>query len=333
MRLGRFALPLGLVLLAASGMLSFWFWPVAVSVSQAHRGLAIKAIYATGIVEPSVTLAIAPNLAGHLVEVNVEEGQTVLKGQVLARLKDQDLRSNVAELQARLGFARSYYQRLQTLGQRSLVAKLDIERAKADLLAAEAAVKRADAQRDYMTLLAPADGLIIRRDAEIGQFINTGQAIFQLSCCAPLRISAQVDEEDIAKVTVGQAVVLHTDNLPGEVLRATVSEITPKGDPVSRSYRVRMQLENPGNLKIGMSVDTNLLIEQHENALLIPSIAIDKDNTVWLVKNGKLHRQTLKIGIRSAAQTEILSGLDEQSQVVTTLSNDLSEDQRALIKN
>lgn len=328
---GRFAIPISLLGLATLGFLAFWFWPVTVKVSQPQRGLAIKAIYATGIVEPGVSLAIAPNLAGHLVEVNVEEGETVVQGQVLARLKDQDLRSNVAELQAQLSYARSYYQRLQTLNQRSLVAKLDFERAKADLQAAEAAVKRADAQRDYMMLQAPAEGLIIRRDAEIGQFVNIGQPIFQLSCCAPLRITAQVDEEDIAKVSVGQSVVLHTDDLPGEVLHAHVSEITPKGDPVTRSYRVRMQLDQPGNLKIGMSVDTNLLVEQHENALLIPSIAIDKDSAVWLVENGILHHQTVKTGIQSGAHTEILAGLDDQSQLVSSLKDSFSEGQWCLV--
>lgn len=330
---GRLTIPISVICLATLGFVAFWFWPVTVSISQPQRGQAIKAIYATGIVEPSVSLAIAPNIGGHLIEVNVDEGQTVVKGQILARLKDQDLRSNVAELQARLGFARSYYQRLETLNQNSLVAKLDVDRAKADLQAAEAAVKRADAQRDYMTLLAPADGLIIRRDAEIGQFINIGQPIFQLSCCAPLRISAQVDEEDIAKVTVGQSVVLHTDDLPGEILHARVSEITPKGDPVSRSYRVRMQLEQPGNLKIGMSVDTNLLVEQHENALLIPSIAIDKDSSVWLIENSILHHQAVKIGIQSGARTEILEGLDDQSQIVTSLKSSLTEGQWSLIKD
>ena len=333
MALGRLAIPIGVISLAVTGIVAFWFWPVAVSISHPQRGQAIKAIYATGIVEPSVTLAIAPNLAGHLVEVNVDEGQSVVKGQILARLKDQDLRSNVAELQARLSFARSYYQRLQAINQHNLVAKLDVDRAKADLQAAEAAVKRADAQRDYMTLLAPADGLIIRRDAEIGQFINIGQAIFQLSCCAPLRISAQVDEEDIAKVYVGQTVVLHTDDLPGEVMRANVSEITPKGDPVSRSFRVRMQLENPSNLRIGMSVDTNLLVEQHENALLIPSIAVDRDNSVWLVENNKLHHQAVKIGIRSGALTEILAGLDDASNVVSNLETQYSEGQWSMISN
>ena len=333
MALGRFAIPVGVISLTVLGIVAFWFWPVTVSTSHPHRGQAIKAVYATGIVEPSVTLAIAPNLAGHLVEVNVDEGQAVVKGQILARLKDQDLRSNLAELQARLGFARSYYQRLQAINQHNLVAKLDVDRAKADLQAAEAAVKRADAQRDFMTLPAPADGLIIRRDAEIGQFINVGQAIFHLSCCAPLRISAQVDEEDIAKVYVGQTVVLHTDDLPGEVLHASVSEITPKGDPVTRSYRVRMRLENPGNLKIGMSVDSNLLVEQHENALLIPSIAIDKDNSVWLVENSKLHHQAVKTGIQSGAFTEILAGLDDESNEVTSLKTQYSEGQWSLISN
>ena len=320
----------GLLLLIAASIAAFVYWPVTVEVTQPRRGQAIAVIYATGIVEPSVTLPIAPRQSGHLVELRVDEGDTVTKGQLLARLNDSDLSSTVSELTTRLAFARSYFQRLQTLNQRNLVAQVDVDRARTDLQAAEAALQRADAQRDFMTLSAPADGLIIRRDGEIGQFINVGQALFHLSCCAPLRVTAQVDEEDIARVYPGQTVLLHTDALPKQTFKATVSEITPKGDPVARSYRVRMTLEDPGELKIGMTVDTNLLAEQHDNALLIPSTALE-NNRVWLVVAGKLHQQSLETGISDARQTEILSGLDENAQVVTTLRDGFSEGHPALI--
>lgn len=325
----KIAFGLILVVIVVTGIR---FWPAQVKVTSPHYGTAIQAVYATGVVEPSVTVAIAPKLAGHLSVIQVDEGDTVKKGQLLAKLYDRDVTSNLAELRAKLAFARSYFQRLQALNQRSLVAKLDFDKAKADLQAAEAAVDKADAQVDVMSLFSPADGMVIRRDAEIGQFVNNGQAIFQLSCCAPLRISAQIDEEDIAKVYQGQSVVLHTDNLPGVIMQATVAEITPKGDPVSRTYRVRMQLPDPGQLKIGMTVDTNLLVERHDQTLLIPSIAINKDKTVWVLENHRLHKQMIKTGITGEAQTEIIEGLTPQSQVVTSLDDSLQEAQWALVE-
>ena len=319
------------VLVTSIGLFLWWQWPRTVTVVTASRGPAVEAIYATGTVEPSVTLPIASRQAGHLLELVVDEGQTVHKGQLLARLNDSDLTSTVAELAVRANFARQYFDRLQTLGQRNLVAKLDIDRAKADMDAAVASVNRANALRDFMTLTAPADGLIIKRDGEIGQFIPAGQPIFYLSCCAPLRITAQVDEEDIAQVRVGQAVVLRSDALPKQVFDGVVSEITPKGDPVARSYRVRIGLSNPGQLQIGMTVDTNLIVDKRDNVMLLATFAID-NNAVWLVIDNKLHKQAVVTGITSAERTEIVSGLEADNQIVTTLSADFREGQAVRIK-
>jgi multidrug efflux pump subunit AcrA (membrane-fusion protein) len=136
-----------------------------------------------------------------------------------------------------------------------------------------------------MALTTPSDGLIIRRDGEIGQFIPAGQAVFYLSCCAPLRVSAEVDEEDIARVQVGQKVVLRADALPGVILDGKVSEITPKGDPVARSYRVRVKLADPSQLKVGMTVDANLIVAERPDALLVPATAV-QDNAVWTSMKG-----------------------------------------------
>ena len=127
---------------------------------------------------------------------------------------------------------------------------------RADLDAAAASGRRAETQRDFMALTPPADGLIIRRDGEIGQFIPAGQAVFYLSCCAPLRVTAEVDEEDISRVHIGQKVVLRADALPGEILDGHVSEITPKGDPVARSYRVRVALADPSRATLRAAART-----------------------------------------------------------------------------
>ena len=78
--------------------------------------------------------------------------------------------------------------------------------------------------RGHSALLAPADGTIIRRDGEVGQYIAPGQALFVLACCAPLRVTAEIDEEDISRVRVGQAVVLRADALPGALFDGSVSE-------------------------------------------------------------------------------------------------------------
>ncbi len=323
---------LGVIALAAvAGVLWWREGPIPVSVVAPSRGPAVDAIYATGTVEPTVMLPIAPRVSGRLLKLDVDEGSSVRKGQVLARLDDSDLTSTVDELRARERYARSQYERMSDLVHRGFMAKAELDRTRADLDAAVASVRRAETQRDFMALTTPADGLIIRRDGEIGQFIPAGQAVFYLSCCAPLRVTAEVDEEDISRVHIGQKVVLRADALPGEILDGQVSEITPKGDPVARSYRVRVALADPSRVKIGMTVDANLIVAVRDNALLIPAAAV-QGNAVWVVEDGRLHRRKVRVGVSGAGRTEIVDGLGPDARVVDSPSADLQEGRRVRVR-
>jgi RND family efflux transporter MFP subunit len=328
----KWAIVAAVVVAAGLGAL-YWFrrGPVAVEVVAPTRGPAVDAIYATGTVEPTVMLPIAPRVAGRLVELNTDEGTKVRKGQVLARLDDADLVSSVAELEARARFAQDQLRRTQELVKRGVSAAIDLDRARSDADAADAQVRRARAQRDFTALRAPADGTIIRRDGEIGQFIPAGQAVFYLSCCAPLRVTAEVDEEDIPRVYVGQRAVLRADALPDATIEAVVADVTPKGDPVARSYRVRLKLPQPGALQVGMTVDANLIVAERANALLVPTTSL-RDGAVWVVRDGRLAKQAVKIGVSGDARTEVLSGLDDRAQVVAQPAETLVEGRRARVE-
>jgi RND family efflux transporter MFP subunit len=276
-------------------------------------------------------LPIAPRVGGRIVDLNVDEGTTVRKGQVLARLDDADLVGTVEELEARARYAQSQHERIENLVRQGFMAKAESDRTRADMDAAAASVKRARSQRDFMALTAPADGLVIKRDGERGQFIPAGQAVFFVSCCAPLRVTAEVDEEDISRVKLGQKVVLHADALPNEVLDGKVTDITPKGDPVARSYRVRVELATPERFRVGMTVDANLIVAERANALLVPATAVE-NGAVWTVADHKLHRQAVKVGVTGSGRTEILEGLAPDARVVDSPPADLKEGHRARIQ-
>jgi len=309
-------------------VLAVWrLGPTAVQVVQPTRATAVEAIYATGSVEPTVMLPIAPRVAGTLAVLEVDEGSRVHKGQVLARLEDTDLVNTVDELTARARYARENFERTEDLVRRGFVSPGELDRTRSDMDAADASLKRARTLRGFTALVAPADGLIIRRDGEVGQYFAAGQALFYLSCCAPLRVSVEVDEEDIVGVHVGQKVVLRTDALPGRALDGEVSQVTPKGDPVARSYRVRIRLDDPSLLKVGMTVDANLIVAERPDALLVPSACVQGGN-VWVVRDGRLHRQAVRIGVLGAERTEILEGLDPAAHVVVAPVDGLTEEHR-----
>jgi RND family efflux transporter MFP subunit len=317
MRLRRGSLLVLIALVAAGGAgLAWWRWhPVFVDVVQPTRGTAIDAVYATGTVEPTVAVPIAPRVAGRLVSLKVDEGARVRKGQVLARLEDANLQRALDELDARARYARQALERAETLLQRGLGTAADRDKALADAKAADAAVGRSREELAFMVLVAPSNGLIMRRDGEVGQFIAVNQAIFQLATDAPLRITADVDEEDIAQVIVGQPVVIRADAFPEQVFDGEVAEVTPKGDPTTRSYRVRIRLLAATPLRVGMTTDANIIVQRHDRALLLPPSAL-VEGRVWVVRQGRLQRLDVRTGISGDKGVEIVAGLGEHDDVV-----------------
>ena len=333
MKLRPVPLVLIALLLGAAAALAWWrLRPPVVQVVHARRGLAIDAVYATGTVEPTIAVPIAPRVAGRLVELAVDEGARVRRGQRLARLEDAHLREALGQLEAQARLARQTLERSRLLLQKGLGSVADRDKALADSEAADAAVARAREELAFTTLSAPAAGLIIRRDGEIGQYIAVNQPVFHLQAAgnAPLRITAEVDEEDIAEVAVGQAVVIHADAFAEQVFDGRVSEITPAGNATTRSFRVRIGLAADTPLRVGMTTDANIIIGRRENVLLVPATAL-ADERVWVVRNGRLEPVRVRTGVRGADGVEILDGLDERDALVAAPSADLRAGQRVTV--
>ena len=294
---------------------SMLWLPARAVVVHPTRGPAVQAVYATGTVESTIMLPIAARVTARLAELDVDEGAQVQKGQVLGRLEDIDLRNALAQLRSAEAFAKSEYLRNAALAKNGTVAKSTYDKARADWLAASAASTKAGAELDYAKLVAPADGKVIHRNGEVGELIPLNQAVFWISVDSPLRISAQVDEEDIAKVSAGQEVLIRADALPNRTMRGVVQSITPKGDPVARSYRVRIGLGEATPLMIGMTTEVNIVIRKNDDALLLPPSAV-RGTQVWCVRDGRLVPRDVTIGASGSKQVEITSGLDANDTVV-----------------
>ncbi len=320
------------VLAAAAGGFAWQrLKPVEVELVAPTRGPAVDAVYATGLVEPSLEIRIAPRSAGRIVELLADEGATVRAGQLLARLEDNDLRASVAELESRVEYAQSQFQRNTELRRSSLISQDALDRTRTDLAAAQATLKRARQQVAYMRLVAPSAGRIIRRDGEIGEFVPVNQVMFYMAGPAPLRITADVDEEDVPRVQRGQRVLIRTDAFAERVFEGRVAEITPRGDPVARAYRVRIALVDDPPLQIGMSAETNIVIEQRENALLVPASAVEAD-AVWKVEGGRAVRHPVTVGVRAPDRVELRGGLTDSDRVIAVPPEDLEAGQRVTVK-
>src|SRR6185437_4955393 len=126
-------------------------------------GEAVEAVYATGTVEPTVMMPIAARTAARLVVLNVDEGAQVKKGEILGRLEAQEQ------------FTREDYRRDMAMLSQGAIAKAVVDRARSDWLAARANAERARNQQDFMKLVAPSAGVVIKRDGEIGELVPVNQ--------------------------------------------------------------------------------------------------------------------------------------------------------------
>jgi RND family efflux transporter MFP subunit len=308
-----------LLLLATAAAVFLWRWLAPLSVKVAHptRGPAIQAVYATGNVEAGITVTISPQFSGRLLTLNADEGAMVAPGQVLARLDDSDLRATLADDQAKQRYAEEHWQRLQALFASGFATIDQLDQARSTLDSARAATRHTEEQIKFMTLRAPSSGHIIRRDGEVGDMLQPNQPVFYLAQNnAPLRISTVVDEEDIAAVRAGQPAEISADAFPGQVIHGRVADITPKGDPLARNYRVRIALPAKTPLLIGMTTEVNIVTARREHALLVPTTALN-GNTIWLLRDSHAHQQTLTLGARGAARTEVKAGLSDNDWILT----------------
>lgn len=329
-------LPLFIVFLMAfvAGILVYFFvLGKSVEVTTPKIAQAIDGVYATGTVEPTIMVPIAPRVTAHLSELAASEGQNVKKGDILARLEDNEQQAVIADLTAKLSFAEKNLNRKQQLLKSQSISRDILDAAKSDYDSLVAQIEKAKIQAAYLTLIAPADGLIIKKDGEIGELITAGQPLFYMSCCAPLRITAEVDEEDIPKITLGQDVLIQSDAFPDKVYNGKMIGITPKGDAVTRSYRVRIGFDtNDHPFMIGMTVETNIIIQKIDNAMVVPLNAIGKNNKIQIVENNILKIQNIETGIQNIESIQIKSGLNSADTIVIPYNEDLESGQKLRTK-
>ena len=143
----------------------------------------------------------------------------------------------------------------------------------------------------------------------------------------PLRVTAEIDEEDIVRLKPGLKALLKADAFPGQALESSVAEITPKGDPVNKTYRVRLALPDDTRLLVGMTVEVNVILREIENALLVPAEALENGH-LWVVKEGRAEKRKVSLGAQGVAEIEIQDGVAEGELVILHPGKSLKEGMR-----
>jgi len=318
-----------LLLAVAAGWWSYGRGPQVAAVAAKH-GTAVEIVYATGGVEPVRWAKVASLVRDRIVDICYCEGKTVKKGDELARLDEREVKAQLKELKAREDFLKREMARVSELITRGAATTQAYERASMDLSQVQALMSVQNEKISEYTIVSPMDGVVLRRDGEIGEIAEVGQVLFRVGVPAPLQVVAEVNEEDIPRVKVGQTVLFRTDAFPGRELEGKVREITPMGDVTAKTFRIKAALPDDTPLKPGMSVEANIVTRQKPNALLIPADAL-QGGAVFVLQGSRARKREIRIGIRGTRQVEVLSGLKEGERVASPAPTGLEDGARVRV--
>jgi RND family efflux transporter MFP subunit len=321
-----------ILLLAVGAAAYFYFRPIpVVKVQTATSTSVAEFIYANGTVEPIQLAKVVPLQRRRIVELCRCEGQRVTKGQILGRQDDAEERAVLKELELRYEQLKRDRDRAKKDYDRGDIKKAQFEQQDT---AAQEARSRVNAQLSRIETLvfhAPMDGMVLRRDGEVGEIAAPTDVLFWVGKPAPLQVVAEINEEEITKLKAGQTAFLSNEAFQDQRLRATVSHITPKGDPTKKTFRVYLTLPPNSPLRIGMSVEINIVFRQKSSAVVVPIDAV-LNNAVQQVSDGLVRRVPVVTGIRGTQFVEIVRGVSAGAMVLSPARADIADDTRVQTK-
>lgn len=235
-------------------------------------------------------------------------------------------RSEMEQADTRLANAKEDV-RMADIGEVTVrAADREIESLRARADAAQSSAMALAARKRKLTVAAPFGGIVTKKTLEVGETKQPGAPLFTLADPGDIYIEAPIDESESAKVRTGQKVRLYPDAYLGETFDGVVSEVKPTieaSKEVSRANTIEVRpVIPPRPLRLGMSVDVEVLTGRKEEALQVPSSAVmerEGQKFVYVVREGKIARVDVGTGISNWDRTEILSGISPGDPVVTTL--------------
>ena len=303
-----------------------------VTTSIASLAPVSEAVYGTGTVEPERWAKVVPLQRRRLVELCRCEGQVVKSGQILGRQDDAEERSALEQMEINRGQLERDLARAEKDRDKNDAARTEYEQRWTRLEDAKSRIAAQKVRLDSLILRAPLDGMVLRRDGEVGEIAGPTDVLFTVGPPAPMQVVAEINEEEINRIVSGQKAFLRSEAFPGKALRANVSQITPKGDPTRKTFRVYLRLPQDTPLRIGMSVEVNIIFREKQAAVVVPAEAVTGD-TVQTIDDGRVRRVPVKLGIRGNRNVEIIGDVSRGMAVLSPARIDLADGARIRIDN
>lgn len=319
-------------------------YTVSVKVAPIVREGIASAIRAVGSVAAINHATISAKIPGKVEKIFVEESDRVDAGETLLCLEKTDLLLTVRQAEAALSMAEANYSKAETewarsreLFEKGISSKQQFDLVKSSFKVAAASIEQADADlgltrhqlenADVTTLFG---GTVIDRYVDPGERVGSGQPLFEVARLNPVEIKIGVSDRRFSQLKQGQEASITVDGYPGENFNGLVKKIQPLIDPMTRTFKVTVEVANPDEmLKPGMFARAEIRTDYHADALVMPRAALLEEEGKYYavaVRDGKAHRVEISRGFQDGDRIEVLSGLVQGDLVVIEGAYALAQD-------
>lgn len=308
---------------------------IPVEAEAIGTGTVIAAYRGTATLEAEDEATVVARTPGVIEQILVEEGDRVSRGQVLARLDTDRLRLELARAKASRDNLEAVHKRNESVFQRNLVSREAYERSQFELDAARAAYDLALLSLQESEIRAPFAGMVTARHIKVGNMIQPGTEAFRVTQLDRLQAHLYVPERDLHKLKPGHPVRLQVDAWPERVFTGQVVRVNPVVDAATGTVKVTAEM-TPGQaeLKPGMFGRVEITYDRFDGVLRVPAAAVlteDTRHTVFVVSEGRARRRPLTLGVQDDGYYQVLDGLSDGEQIVTTGQSSLRDDARVEI--
>jgi RND family efflux transporter MFP subunit len=305
--------------------------PIAVKTETVHPTTLSGEVSVSGNTEGNTTVKLGFMVAGKINYVSNNEGEHISKGQLIASLDptNYSIAKGLADVQVKT--VTDEYNRLKILHDRGSLSESDFSKISFGLEQAKLQQQLQQKNLSDTRLYAPISGVLLKRQAEVGEIVNTGMPLFIISDIKKIKVLAYVPEGELHEIRIGQTANINIASLD-KVFTGKVSEVGSAADATSRSFTVKIEIDNPGLLiRPGMIADVKIATNSTKQAILLPADCIQRDpgnqSFVFVVDKvqNKVFNRKVSLGSMIDNKIEIISGLSDQEEVVTSGQKRLSD--------